>query len=248
MAQLVDEIVFQSGVKLHNRIVMAPMTIQSAFFDGGVTQEMINYYAARSGDAGAIIVESAFVENYGRAFPGALGIDTDSKIAGLTKLADAIKAKGSKAILQIYHAGRMANPEFNGGHQPISASPVAALRDNAETPLEMTKEQIEEMIDRFGLLPQQTKQLFAVTSLKLFAEILGISRINANDKQVKLQFGKDTQVDPGSIIKLIQSNPMQYQLKSGDTLIYHDDAMDDAEARVNAVTTLLDRLGNKAHA
>lgn len=150
MAQLVDEIVFQSGVKLHNRIVMAPMTIQSAFFDGGVTQEMINYYAARSGDAGAIIVESAFVENYGRAFPGALGIDTDSKIAGLTKLADAIKAKGSKAILQIYHAGRMANPEFNGGHQPISASPVAALRDNAETPLEMTKEQIEEMIERFG--------------------------------------------------------------------------------------------------
>lgn len=150
MAQLIDEIVFESGVKLHNRIVMAPMTIQSAFFDGGVTQEMINYYAARSGDAGAIIVESAFVENYGRAFPGALGIDTDSKIAGLTKLADAIKAKGSKAILQIYHAGRMANPEFNGGHQPISASPVAALRDNAETPLEMTKEQIEEMIERFG--------------------------------------------------------------------------------------------------
>ncbi|MGF1688050.1 flavocytochrome c [Photobacterium japonica] len=150
MAQLVDEIVFQSGVTLKNRIVMAPMTIQSAFFDGGVTQEMVNYYAARSGDAGAIIVESAFVENYGRAFPGALGIDTDSKVAGLKQLAGAIKANGSKAILQIYHAGRMANPEFNGGHQPISASPVAALRDNAETPLEMTKDQIEAMIDHFG--------------------------------------------------------------------------------------------------
>ncbi len=150
MTQLVDEIVFQSGVQLKNRIVMAPMTIQSAFFDGGVTQEMITYYASRAGDAGAIIVESAFVENYGRAFPGALGIDTDSKIKGLKKLADAIKAKGSKAILQIYHAGRMANPEFNGGHQPISASPVAALRDNAETPLEMTEVQIAAMIEHFG--------------------------------------------------------------------------------------------------
>ncbi len=150
MAKLTDGIVFQSGGKLHNRVVMAPMTIQSAFFDGGVTEEMINYYAARSGDAGAVIVESAFVENYGRAFPGALGIDTDSKITGLRKLAEAIKAKGSKAILQIYHAGRMANPEFNGGHQPISASPVAALRDNAETPLQMTQEQIEEMIECFG--------------------------------------------------------------------------------------------------
>ncbi|MEZ9564409.1 flavocytochrome c [Vibrio artabrorum] len=145
-----EGIVFQSGGALHNRIVMAPMTIQSAYFDGSVTQEMIDYYAARSGDVGAVIVESAFVENYGRAFPGALGIDTDSKIAGLTKLANAIKAKGSKAILQIYHAGRMANPEFNGGHQPISPSPIAALRDNAETPLEMTHEQIESMIGRFG--------------------------------------------------------------------------------------------------
>lgn len=150
MNQLTKEILFQSGTKLKNRIVMAPMTIQSAFFDGGVTQEMITYYGSRSGDAGAIIVESAFVENYGRAFPGALGIDTDSKVAGLKKLADAIKQKGSKAILQIYHAGRMANPEYNGGHQPISASPVAALRDNAETPLEMTEAQIESMIENFG--------------------------------------------------------------------------------------------------
>ena len=150
MNQLTKEILFQSGIKLKNRIVMAPMTIQSAFFDGGVTQEMITYYGSRSGDAGAIIVESAFVENYGRAFPGALGIDTDSKVAGLKKLADAIKQKGSKAILQIYHAGRMANPEYNGGHQPISASPVAALRDNAETPLEMTEAQIESMIENFG--------------------------------------------------------------------------------------------------
>lgn len=148
---LTDEIQLGlSQAKLKNRIVMAPMTIQSAFFDGGVTQEMINYYAARSGDVGAVIVESAFVENYGRAFPGALGINTDSKISGLKKLASAIKEKGSKAILQIYHAGRMANGEYNGGHQPISASPVAALRDNAETPLEMTKEQIGFMIDAFG--------------------------------------------------------------------------------------------------
>lgn len=150
MVQLDEEILFQSGSKLKTRIVMAPMTIQSAFFDGGVTEEMITYYASRSGDAGAVIVESAFVENYGRAFPGALGIDTDSKIAGLAKLAKAIKAEGSKAILQIYHAGRMADPEYNGGHTPISASPVAALRDNAKTPLQMTGEQVEAMVESFG--------------------------------------------------------------------------------------------------
>ncbi len=113
MTKLIEEITLGlSQTTLKNRIVMAPMTIQSAFFDGRVTQEMVDYYASRSGDAGAIIVESAFVENYGRAFPGALGINHDSKIAGLKTLATAIKAKGSKAILQIYHAGRMANGEL----------------------------------------------------------------------------------------------------------------------------------------
>ena len=150
MSQLFNKLTLRSGAVLKNRIVMAPMTIESAFFDGSVTQEMIDYYALRSGDAAAIIVESAFVENYGRAFPGALGIDHDSKIEGLKQLAEAIKVKGSKAIIQIYHAGRMANPEYNGGHQPISASPVAALRDNAVTPLQMTSEQIELMIENFA--------------------------------------------------------------------------------------------------
>lgn len=150
MNSLAQEIQFSSGRKLKNRIVMAPMTIQSAFYNGNVTQEMIDYYAMRSGDAGAVIVESAFVENYGRAFPGALGINDDAKISGLRKLAEAIQARGSKAILQIYHAGRMANPEYNGGHKPISASPIAALRDDAETPLEMSLEQIDSMITCFG--------------------------------------------------------------------------------------------------
>ena len=150
MSQLFDKLSLRSGAVLKNRIVMAPMTIESAFFDGSVTQEMIDYYALRSGDAAAIIVESAFVENNGRAFPGALGIDNDNKIEGLKQLALSIKEKGSKAIIQIYHAGRMANPEYNGGHQPISASPIAALRDNAVTPLEMTHDQIELMIEYFA--------------------------------------------------------------------------------------------------
>ncbi|PXZ07913.1 flavocytochrome c [Gilliamella apicola] len=151
MNKLFSELPLRSGAIFKNRIIMAPMTIESAFYDGSVTNEMIDYYALRAGDAAAIVVESAFVENFGRAFPGALGINDDQKIEGLTKLATAIKSKGSKAILQIYHAGRMANPEYNGGHIPISASPIAALRDNAVIPLEMTKEAIEKMIENFSL-------------------------------------------------------------------------------------------------
>lgn len=76
---------------------MAPMTIQAGYFDGSVTSEMIDYYQFRAGDASAIIVESCFVENHGRGFPGAIGIDNDDKIPGLKRLAEAIQAKGSKS-------------------------------------------------------------------------------------------------------------------------------------------------------
>ena len=59
--KLFEEMELKSGVRLKNRIMMAPMTIQAAYFDGTVTQEMIDYYAHRSGEVGAIIVESSFV-------------------------------------------------------------------------------------------------------------------------------------------------------------------------------------------
>lgn len=150
MKKLLDEMKLSSGVTLKNRVFVSPMTIQSAFYDGGVTEDMIEYYSHRSGDAGAVVVESAFVEVNGKGFPGALGIDKDDKIIGLTKLANAIKEKGSKVFIQLYHAGRMAWPAYNGGAEPIAPSPVAALRPNAPTPREMTEEQIENMIKLFA--------------------------------------------------------------------------------------------------
>ena len=148
--KLFDQVTFPSGVHLKNRIVMAPMTTESAYYDGTVTDELIHYYAHRSGEAGAVIVESAFVRDEGRGFFGAMGIDSDDKIEPLRRLATAIKNKGSKAIIQIYHAGRMAFPDMNKGQNPISASSVAALRPNAPTPTEMTHRDILDMIEAFA--------------------------------------------------------------------------------------------------
>ncbi|MGT2910745.1 oxidoreductase [Streptococcus cameli] len=148
--ELFEQVVLKSGVSLKNRIVVSPMTTQSAYFDGSMTEELIDYYAHRSGEVGAVIVESAFVENYGRGFYGAVGIDHDDKIEGLARLAKAIQEKGSKAFIQIYHAGRMAFPNMNEGQNPISASAVAALRPNAPVPTEMTHQDILAMIEAFA--------------------------------------------------------------------------------------------------
>ncbi|HFH9837306.1 TPA: FAD-dependent oxidoreductase [Streptococcus suis] len=148
--QIFESLQLPSGLTLKNRVMVAPMTTQSAYFDGSMTEELIRYYAHRSGEAGAVVVESAFVENYGRGFFGAVGIDKDDKIEGLSKVAKAIQENGSKAFIQIYHAGRMAFPEMNEGKNPISASPVAALRPNAPVPTEMTHREILDMIELFA--------------------------------------------------------------------------------------------------
>lgn len=139
-----------NGTELKNRLFMAPMTTCAGYYDGSVSSELVEYYRARAGSIGTIIVECCFVDDLGLAFPGALGIDSDDKIAGLAKIADAIKSKGSKALLQIYHGGRMVDPKLIGGRTPVGPSAVAAPRDGAATPAALTAQEVEGMVGKFG--------------------------------------------------------------------------------------------------
>ena len=97
-----------------------------------------------------------------------------------------------------------------------------------------------EMIDRFGILPDQTKQLFAVHSLRLQAEPLLINKIDANSSSVTLEFAPDTPVDALAIIKLIQSNSKRYRMNGASGIKYsHHDKLESAQQRVTAVQELL---------
>ncbi|MCV9877603.1 flavocytochrome c [Brenneria izbisi] len=148
--ELLKSFTLPNGVTLKNRVLMAPMTTCSGFFDGSVTKELIEYYEQRAGSIGTVIVECCFVDDKGLAFPGAIGIDKDDKIDGLAKIATAIKARGSKAVLQIYHGGRMVEPRFIGGATPVAPSALAAPRAGAATPVALTGDEVEEMVGKFG--------------------------------------------------------------------------------------------------
>jgi len=69
-----------------------------------------------------------------------------------------------------------------------------------------------EMIDRFGLLPEVTKNLIQITKLKLMANMVGISKIDIGAKGGKIEFSADTKVNPAKLIALIQKQPQIYQL------------------------------------
>lgn len=141
-----------SGIEIKNRILMAPMTHSSSNKDGSISEKELAYYSERSKGVGAVITACAYVSASGKGFVDAMGIDDDSLIPGLKKLANTIKQEGAKAIVQIFHAGRMAPTELLDGNQPISASAVAPERPGTETviPREMTEEEIINMIEAFG--------------------------------------------------------------------------------------------------
>lgn len=139
-----------NGAQLKNRLLMAPMTTCTGYFDGSVTSELVDYYRERAGSIGTVIVECGFVDDLGLAFPGAIGLDNDDKIEGLAKIADAIKSKGSKAVIQVYHGGRMVEPTLIGGRTPVGPSAIAAPRDGAATPVALTGDEVDAMITKFG--------------------------------------------------------------------------------------------------
>ncbi|WNN45526.1 MULTISPECIES: flavocytochrome c [Winslowiella] len=150
LTPLLNPLTLPNGAVLKNRLLMAPMTTCTGFYDGTVTSELVEYYRDRAGSIGTVIVECCFIDPKGPAFPGAIAIDSDNKISGLAKIAEAIKSKGSKAILQIYHGGRMVEPELIGGRTPVAPSAIAAPREGATQPQALTGEEVEVMITKFG--------------------------------------------------------------------------------------------------
>ena len=146
---LFEPFTFKSGVTIDNRLIMAPMTTNSAFENGMVTTDEHNYYKRRAKGLGAVITACAQVREDGK-FAGSLSAATDMHIESLSKLAQTIQSAGTKAILQLFHVGRMGSSSTLRGLQPVSASPIPSLRDGAETPRALRDEEIHDLVDSFG--------------------------------------------------------------------------------------------------
>ncbi|WP_201585156.1 transcription-repair coupling factor [Psychrobacter jeotgali] len=97
-----------------------------------------------------------------------------------------------------------------------------------------------EMIDRFGTLPDQTKQLFAIHNLRLLAEPLQINKIDASSHNMTVEFAPDTPVDAMAIIKLIQADGQHYRMNGASGIRYNNtDKLATPQQRVNAIQELL---------
>src|SRR5699024_12547457 len=95
-------------LKLENRFVLSPMITNSSTEEGYVTEEDLAYARRRAAAAPLQITGAAYIETYGQLFEYGFSINDDRSIAGLRKLAKAMKKDGAKAVVQLTHAGRFS--------------------------------------------------------------------------------------------------------------------------------------------
>jgi len=75
-----------------------------------------------------------------------------------------------------------------------------------------------EMIDRFGLLPEQVKVLFAITELKQQADTIGVKKIDAHAEGGRIIFGAEPKLNMQQLLTLIQTQAQVYKFEGGDKL------------------------------
>jgi transcription-repair coupling factor (superfamily II helicase) len=102
-----------------------------------------------------------------------------------------------------------------------------------------------EMIDRFGLLPDPVKNLFAATSLKLRAQPLGIRKLDVGDQGGRIQFSENPNIDFAHVIRLIQTRPKTYKLDPPDRLRFFGQ-LSDVTARVGTTRRVFEELAGDA--
>jgi len=132
-----------NGLRLKNRITMAPLYLGYAGSGGTVSPLLLYHYKlmAQSG-AAMIVVENVSITPGGSGSPRTIRCDHNRYLPGLEKLASAIKDQKSRSCLQLNHAGRFAHVP-----DPVAPSAVAAFK---RTPRTLLKKEITTIARQFA--------------------------------------------------------------------------------------------------
>src|SRR4030043_316065 len=141
-------------LELKSRIIMAAMVTNFASREGFVAGRLIDYHVnIAKGGCALNVTESSHVSLEGKRIIDGLGAYDDKLIPGYRRLTDAVHGVGGKISLQIFHGGRECSSEITG-LQPIGptnlVSRYRAITKKIEVPREMTLEEIEAMVSKFG--------------------------------------------------------------------------------------------------
>lgn len=132
------------GPRLTNRFMLAPLTNCQSHDDGRLSDDEFRWLTMRAqGGFGLTMTCASHVQARGQGFPGQLGVYSERHLEGLGRLAAAIRAAGSVAMVQLHHAGMRA-PAGLIGEAPVCPS------DDAETGARaLTLDEVRALVDDF---------------------------------------------------------------------------------------------------
>jgi 2,4-dienoyl-CoA reductase-like NADH-dependent reductase (Old Yellow Enzyme family) len=107
-----------------NRIFMAPLTRSRAGAERIPNRLMAQYYAQRA-SAGLIVSEATVVSPMGIGYADTPGIWSSDQVEGWKLTTRAVHDAGGRIFLQLWHVGRVSDPRFLNGAQPVAPSAVA---------------------------------------------------------------------------------------------------------------------------
>ena len=153
------------ALTMRNRIGVSPMC-QYTSIDGFADDwHLVHLGAFATGGAGLVISEATAVVPEGRISPQDLGIWCDEHIPMLRRITSFIHAHGAVAGIQLAHAGRKAStkrpwdgsgmvPPDQGGWR-VKAPSAVAFSPEYPQPEAMTLDEIERLIEAFGVAAQR---------------------------------------------------------------------------------------------
>jgi 2,4-dienoyl-CoA reductase-like NADH-dependent reductase (Old Yellow Enzyme family) len=112
------------ALELPNRIVMAPLTRSRADGGGRVPNALMAEYYVQRASAGLILSEATSVTPMGVGYADTPGIWSDEQVEGWKQVTEAVHQAGGRIFLQLWHVGRISDPIFLDGDQPVAPSAV----------------------------------------------------------------------------------------------------------------------------
>jgi len=151
-----------NGIKLKNRVVMAPMTRSRANNPELAATDLIAEYYEQRSSAGLIISEGTHISPMAIGSINVPDIYTLPQIEGWKKTTERVHAKGGKIFAQLWHVGRISHPDLLGDKLPLAPSAInpnfrayaAKGFVDTVTPKEMTLKEIHQTIKDFAQAAQ----------------------------------------------------------------------------------------------
>ncbi len=150
---------------------------------------------------------------------------------------DLEEARSHGAEVELHFAALIPDDYLHDVHTRLTLYKRIASAANTDALREL---QVE-MIDRFGLLPDPARNLFAVANLKLMANAIGITRLDFGPRGGRIEFEERAAVDVDALLKLIHAHPKSFRL-GGPQKLQLLEQLDTGEERIARAAGILEQL------